>query len=142
MDKYYDYTVEMMRNYHGQTDAEFWKKIDFSIVSEELYIICRGEKKEVTDEVRESFRKAYKKYINAKMKEIGGKLKLAIVMFQGTYRRIIPRNSPRNGMSYIEDNVRQVVKQLPKLPKGERYVFPALKIIISENGVDFFVFPR
>ena len=142
MDKYYDYTVEMMRNYHEQTDAEFWKKIDFSIVSEELYIICRGEKKEVTDEVRESFRKAYKKYINAKMKEIGEKLKLAIVMFQGTYRRIIPRNSPRKGMSYIEDNVRQVVKQLPKLPKGERYVFLALKIIISENGVDFFVFPR
>ncbi len=140
MDKYYDYTVEMMRKNYEQTKAEFWKEIDFSIISDGLYIISGGKRIEVSDETKETFRKKYRKYVINQMEKIGSRL--AIVMFQGTYRRIIPRNSPRNGMSYIEDNVRQVVKQLPKLPKGERYVFPALKIIISENGVDFFVFPR
>ena len=140
MDKYYDYTVEMMREFQAQTDDEFWKEIDFSIISDGLYIISEGKRVEASDEVKKAFGKAYNKSVKSKIREIGGKL--AIVMFQGTYRRIIPRNSPRNGMVYIEDNLKQVTKKLPKLPKGERYVFPALKIIISENGVDFFVFPR
>ena len=140
MDKYYDYTVEMMRENYEQTEAEFWKKIDFSIISDGLYIISGEKIVEASDEVKKAFGKSYNKYVKSKIREIGGKL--AIVMFQGTYRRIIPRNSPRNGMVYIDDNLKQVTKKLPKLPKGERYVFPALKIIISENGVDFFVFPR
>lgn len=140
MDKYYDYTVEMMRENYEQTEAEFWKEIDFSIISDGLYIISGGKRVEASDEVKKAFGKSYNKYVKSKIRKIGGKL--AIVMFQGTYRRIIPRNSPRNGMVYIEDNLKQVTKKLPKLPKGERYVFPALKIIISENGVDFFVFPR
>ena len=140
MDKYYDYTVEMMRENYEQTEAEFWKEIDFSIISDGLYIISGGKRVEASDEVKKAFGKSYNKYVKSKIRGIGGKL--AIVMFQGTYRRIIPRNSPRNGMVYIEDNLKQVTKKLPKLPKGERYVFPALKIIISENGVDFFVFPR
>ena len=140
MDKYYDYTVEMMRENYEQTEAEFWKEIDFSIISDGLYIISGGKIVEASDEVKKAFGKAYNKYVKSKIREIGGKL--AIVMFQGTYRRIIPRNSPRNGMVYIDDNLKQVTKKLPTLPKGERYVFPALKIIISENGVDFFVFPR
>lgn len=136
----YDYVVEMTKKHKGDDDEKVWREIDFSIISDELYIVSGRERREVTAEVRETFRKKYRKYVINRMENIGSGL--AIVMFQGTYRRIIPRNSPRNGMSYIEDNVRQVVKQLPKLPKGERYVFPALKIIISENGVDFFVFPR
>ena len=140
MDNYYDYTVEMMRKYQAQTDDEFWKEIDFSIISEGLYIVSEGKRLEASDEVKRAFGKAYNKHVKSKIEEIGEKH--AIVMFQGTYRRIIPRNSPRKGMVYIEDDVKQVTKKLPKLHKGDRYVFPALKIIISENGVDFFVFPR
>lgn len=136
----YDYVVEMTKKHKGDDDEKVWREIDFSIISDELYIVSGRERREVTAEVRETFRKKYRKYVINRMENIGSGL--AIVMFQGTYKRIIPRNSPRNGMRYIEDNLRQVTKQLPKLPKGERYVFPALKIIIAEYGVDFFVFPK
>ena len=113
----YDYATEMMRKYEQEKETDIWKEVDYSIISDGLYIVSREGKRPVDEEVRQTFKKKYKKYVKAKMTEIGDTY--AIVMFQGTYRRIVPRNSPRNGMIYVEDNLRQVVKSLPKLERGE-----------------------
>lgn len=136
----YDYATEMMRKYEQEKETDIWKEVDYSIISDGLYIVSREGKRPVDEEVRQTFKKKYKKYVKAKMTEIGDTY--AIVMFQGTYRRIVPRNSPRNGMIYVEDNLRQVVKSLTKLERGERYAFPALRIVKNEMGVDFLVFRR
>ena len=136
----YDYATEMMKKYEQEKETDIWKEVDYSIISDGLYIVSREGKRPVDEEVRQTFKKKYKKYVKAKMTEIGDTY--AIVMFQGTYRRIVPRNSPRNGMIYVEDNLRQVVKSLPKLERGERYAFPALRIVKNEMGVDFLVFRR
>ena len=90
--------------------------------------------------LRRRFRRAYERYVSRRLSEI--KEPLAIIMFQGTYKPIIPRNQPRNGMVYIEDNLRQVLRILPKLPNGEKYAFPALKILREEDGSEAFIFPR
>lgn len=135
----YDYTVEMMKKYKEEK-TEFWEEINFACISESLCIVSKGRIIEVDDKLKEAFRKKYKKHVKNKLRRL--KDKYAIVMFQGTYKRIIPRNSPRRGMIYIEDNLKDVINELPKLKDGERYVFPALKVIKAENGTDFFIFQR
>ena len=138
--KDYDYVVEMMKEYHPDDGIKKPCVINYDAIAEQLCIVTRSEKKPVSSEVKEKFREAYERYVIRRLSEI--KEPLAIIMFQGTYNPIIPRNQPRKGMVYIEDNLRQVLRNLPKLPKGEKYAFPALKIIRSEDGSDAFIFSR
>ena len=135
----YDYTVEMMKKYEPE-ETKCQEEINFKCISECLCIVSKGRRIEVNDKLKETFRKKYKKYVRNMLRSL--KNKNAIIMFQGTYRRIIPRNSPRRGMVYIEDNLKSVIEALPKLKEGERYVFPALKVIKEENETDFFIFQR
>lgn len=136
----YDYTVEMMKKYPRESEYQYFEEIDFGIIAEGLCIVCGGERISVDKKVKDSFKKKYKKYVTAKLNKLGDRY--VILMLQGTYHRIVPRNTPRNGMEYIEDNLKPVIDSLPKLEQGQRYVFPALRIIKAEYGTDFLVFPR
>ena len=138
--KDYDYVVEMMKEYHSDDGIKKRCIIDYDAIAEGLCIATRSERKPVSFEVKAQFRRAYERYVSRRLSEI--KEPLAIIMFQGIYNPIIPRNRPRNGMVYIEDNLRQVLRNLPKLPNGEKYAFPALKILREEDGSDAFIFPR
>ena len=135
--KDYDYVVEMMKEYHSDDGIKKRCIIDYDAIAEGLCIATRSEKKPVSFDVKAQFRRAYERYVSRRLREINDPL--AIIMFQGTYEPVILRNRPRNGMSYIEDNLRQVIKGLPKLSRGEHYVFPALKIIRAEDGSDAFI---
>ena len=138
--KDYDYVVEMMKEYHSDDGIKKRCIIDYDAIAEGLCIATRSEKKPVSFDVKAQFRRAYERYVSRRLSEI--KEPLAIIMFQGIYNPIIPRNRPRSGMVYIEDNLRQVLRNLPKLPNGEKYAFPALKILREEDGSDAFIFPR
>ena len=136
----YDYTVEMMREYKPEKVESFEERIDFRIISDKLCVASKQGRIPVSKKVKEAFRKKYKQYVTRKMEELGETY--GIIMFQGTYNRIIPRNNPRNGMIYIEDNLKQVLKALPELEDGERYVFPALRVIKADYGIDYAVISR
>ena len=133
----YDYVVEMMKEYHHEDDVKRWYVINYDAIADALCIATRSKKWSGTSEVKNRFKEEYKSYVSRRLREINDPL--AIIMFQGTYEPVILRNRPRNGMSYIEDNLRQVIKGLPKLSRGEHYVFPALKIIRAEDGSDAFI---
>ena len=135
----YDYVVEAMKEYHSEDDGKRRCIINYDAIAEGLYISTRSERWPVSSEVKEQFKKAYKQYVSNRLEEINEPL--VIIMFQGRYNRIIPRNRPRNGMHYVEDNLRQVLDSLPKLKAGEKYVFPALKIIRAEDSSDAFILP-
>ena len=136
----YDYVVEAMKEYHSEDDEKKCCTINYDAIAEGLYIATGSERWPVSSELKEQFKKAYKRYVSNRLKEINEPL--VIIMFQGRHNRIIPRNRPRNGMYYVEDNLRQVMKSLPKLKAGENYAFPALKIIRAEDGSDAFILPR
>ena len=135
----YDYVVEAMKEYHSKDDEKRCYIINYDAIAEGLYIATRSERWPVSSELREQFKKSYKQYVSNRLEEINEPL--VIIMFQGRYNRIIPRNLPRNGMHYVEDNLRQVLDSLPKLKAGEKYIFPALKIIRAEDGSDAFILP-
>lgn len=134
----YDYTVEMMRKYHEEKGIEY--KINYGKIAANLIIDGKNGKREASDDVKRRFMELYMVYVETLLKET--KSPLAIFMFQGTHFRMVHRNPLRRGMIYIEDDLREIIKLLPELPKGEFYVFPALKIIRSEEGVKPFVLIR
>ena len=137
----YDYTVEMMKKYQPESKEKYRRKPDYDMVAEGLFIVTDdGIRKPVDNSVRELFRKRYETYVKRRLHE--SKDPLAIFMFQGEYKPMLQRNRPRRGMTYIEDNLRQVIKELPKLPEGERYIFPALRIIREEEGTEAFVLSK
>lgn len=136
----YDYVEEMVKEYHPDDGIIRRCVINYDAIAEGLCIVIRNERYPVSLEVRKQFRKDYEKYVSRRLREI--KEPLAIIIFQGRYNPYIPRNPPRNGMAYIEDGLRQVLKSLPKPPKGGKYAFPALRIVREEDGSDAFIIPR
>ena len=137
----YDYTVEMMRKYQPKEKVKWEGSPYYREVAEGLFIVTAdGDRKPADKNVKELFRKTYERYVERRLHE--SRDPLAIFMFQGWYKPIFQRNRPRKGMVYIEDNVQQVIKVLPKLLKGERYGFPALRIIREEEGTEAFVLSR
>lgn len=134
----YDYTVEMMRKYHEEEGIEY--KINYAKIAANLIIDGKDGKKEASDDIKQLFMKLYRIYVETLMKET--KSPLAIFMFQGTHFKMVHRTPLRRGMIYIEDDLREIIKLLPELPKGDFYVFPVLKIIRSEEGVKPFVLIR
>lgn len=136
----YDYVYEMVKEYHAEDDDAREFRINYEAIAEKLCIASRKERWAVSSDVKEQFRRAYETYVERRIREI--KDPLAIIMFQGTFKPIVPRNQPRRGMVYIEDNLRKITDTLPKLSRGEKYVFPALKIIRAENGTDVIIMSR
>lgn len=136
----YDYVVEMMKAYHPENNQKRRYTINYDAIAEGLCIVAGKERWPVRPKEKEQFRNAYKSYVSERLSKITDPV--VTVMFQGTYDPIVRRNRPRKGMSYIEDNLKQVLKSLPRLESGEKYVFPALKIIRDEEGADAFVYPR
>lgn len=132
----YDYAVEMMRKYHEEEGIEY--KINYGEIAANLLIDGKDGKRKASDDVKMRFMELYTVYVETLMKETQSPL--AIFMFQGMHFRMVRRNPLRRGMIYIEDDLRAIIKLLPELPEGDFYVFPALKIIRSEEGVIPFVF--
>ena len=44
------------------------------------------------------------------------------------------RNFKRKGVTYIEKSLDSIVKDLPKLEKGEYYDFPSIEFVLERDG--------
>lgn len=133
----YDYVVEMMKEYEPEDNQKRRCIINYEAIAEGLCITKGKVKVPASVEVKRKFREEYEKYVNRTLRMT--KEPLAIIVFQGRYNPPRPINFHRKEMTYIEDCLSQVINSLPRLPKGEKYVFPILRIIKDEEGTDAFI---
>lgn len=136
----YDYVYEVTKRYPCKNENNGEVRIDYDEIAKKLSIVSASGRKPVTEGVRRTFEEAYRAYVEGCMRKVNNQL--AIFMFQGTYKPLTQINRPRRGMTYVSDYLREVTRKLPKLPKGERYVFPALKVIRAEEDTKVFVLNR
>ena len=127
----YDYAVEMMRSYHEEEPKEFFT--NYSRIASQLAIQGKDRRKQVSSDIKEMFYGLYQAYVETLLKEF--KEPSAIFVFQSESYKIRQRNKTRKGVLYYESNLKSVLMALPKLPEGENYIFPILRII-RNNGVD------
>lgn len=139
-EKLYDYVYEVAKKYPYEEENNREVRIDYDEIAENLSIVSASGRKPVTEDVRRTFEETYRDYVEERISEVDNPL--AIFMFQGTYNPLAQINRPRRGMTYVSDYLREVTRKLPKLPKGERYVFPALKVIRTEVDTQVFVLNR
>ena len=129
----YDYAVEMMRKYpHDEaTDLEE-RYYDYAgEVSRLLRVKKLTGTYSVNSGARKTFRQEYEKLVDKAICMINGS---AEIVFQGTYGHVLP--NPDGAIRFTVD-VSNIIKKLPKLQKGESYVFPTLKVDKKWGQVNF-----
>ena len=104
-------------------------------VTKGLCIVKKTGKKPVNAGVKKSFKKKYKEYVERRLSEVTQELPVTII-FQATQVALARRNQKQD-IDFKEDNLKEVVKTLPRLPLNENYQFPILKVEITEYGRKF-----
>ena len=131
----YDYVLETSRKVSHQKDVH---GIDYAgDVAKKLCVVKKTGTRTVSSKVRKRFRKEYEKYVESRLGEIGKRA--VTITFQEPHSPLEQVKPKNNGRIYIEDNLKDVMKCLPYLQRGERYSFPALRVIISHDHLEFFV---
>lgn len=106
-------------------------------VAKKLCVVKKTGTRPVSAKVKKRFRKEYEKYVERRLGEFSGQS--VIIVFQEPHSPLKELRPKNNGRTYIEDNLKEVIKCLPYLQKGERYSFPALRIIVNPENLEFFV---
>jgi len=102
-----------------------------SIASERLCIRSGEEKMEVAERVRKKFDDLLYKYVLQRRKLI--KARPVSIIFQNP-KTPYKRRHHRNGVTYIEQSLAPVIRELPSLGEDEYYEFPNIEFIIERDG--------
>lgn len=102
-----------------------------NIVSDALCIRNGKESLEVSEQVRKKFDDLLHKYIRKRRRQI--KIRPVSIIFQNP-ETPYKRRQHRNGVTYIEESLAPVVRELPSLSEGEYYAFPSIEFIIERDG--------
>lgn len=103
-------------------------------VTRGLRIVKKTGTRPVSAGLKKSFKKEYRKYVEERLSEIT-QIPTTII-FQATQSPLARRNHKVN-IDFLEDNLKEVVRILPKLPTYENYEFPVLKVEITDAGRKF-----
>lgn len=103
-------------------------------VTKGLCIVKKTGTRPVSARIKKSFKKKYEEYVERRLSEIT-EIPTTII-FQANQIPLARRNHKLD-IDFLEDNLKEVVKALPRLPLNENYQFPILKVEITEYGRKF-----